>query len=78
MPAVSVSSSSTVAPGTCPARVAASASYSVLYEEFGLTDEAVVAAAKESIEAAASGTAAPAGAGVSRGGVFTSTATGDH
>jgi len=56
----------------------ASAAYTVLYEEFGLTDEAVVAAAKESIEAAASGSATPAGPGVSRGGVYTSTATGDH
>ncbi|RBY91324.1 transketolase [Blastococcus sp. TF02A-30] len=56
----------------------ASASFSVLYEEFGLTDDAVVAAAKESIEAAASGATPPSGAGVSRGGVFTSTATGDH
>ena len=56
----------------------ASASYSVLYEEFGLTAEAVVAAARESIEAAASGAKPPSGAGVSRGGVFSSTATGDH
>ena len=56
----------------------ASAAYTVLFEEFGLTDEAVVAAAKESIEAAASGSATPAGPGVSRGGVYTSTATGDH
>jgi transketolase len=39
----------------------ASAAYSVLYEEFGLTDEAVVAAARESIEAAASGPGVPAG-----------------
>jgi transketolase len=56
----------------------ASAAYTVLYEEFGLTDDAVVAAAKESIQAAASGSATPAGPGVSRGGVYTSTATGDH
>jgi transketolase len=39
----------------------ASAAYSVLYEQFGLTDEAVVAAARESIEAAASGPGVPAG-----------------
>jgi transketolase len=56
----------------------ASAAYTVLYEQFGLTDEAVVAAAKESLEAATTGTAAPAGAGVARGGIFSSTATGDH
>jgi transketolase len=39
----------------------ASAAYTVLYEEFGLTDEAVVSAARESLEAARSGTAVPAG-----------------
>jgi transketolase len=39
----------------------ASAAYTVLYEQFGLTDEAVVAAARESIEAAASGPGVPAG-----------------
>ncbi|WP_324278350.1 transketolase [Blastococcus brunescens] len=39
----------------------ASAPYTVLYEKFGLTDEAVVAAARESIEAAASGPGVPAG-----------------
>ncbi|NEK58776.1 transketolase [Geodermatophilus sabuli] len=39
----------------------ASAAYSVLYEEFGLTEEAVAAAARESIEAAASGPGVPAG-----------------
>jgi transketolase len=39
----------------------ASAAYTVLYEQFGLTDEAVVAAARESIEAARSGDAVPAG-----------------
>jgi transketolase len=39
----------------------ASAAYSVLYEQFGLTDEAVVAAARESIQAAASGPGVPAG-----------------
>ncbi|CCG04095.1 transketolase [Blastococcus saxobsidens] len=39
----------------------ASAAYTVLYEEFGLTDEAVVTAARESLEAARSGVAAPAG-----------------
>ncbi|MFD2094255.1 transketolase [Blastococcus deserti] len=47
----------------------ASAAYSVLYEEFGLTDEAVVAAARESIEAAASGTAVPAGPVAATGGL---------
>ena len=47
----------------------ASAAYTVLYEEFGLTGEAVVAAARESIEAAPSGTAVPAGPGASRGGL---------
>ena len=55
----------------------ASAAYSKLYEEFGLTAEAVVAAARESIEAAANGATPPSGAGVSRGGVFTTDATGD-
>jgi transketolase len=39
----------------------ASAAYTVLYEEFGLTAEAVVAAARESIEAAAGPPAAPSG-----------------
>jgi transketolase len=47
----------------------ASAAYSVLYEEFGLTDEAVVAAARESIEAAASGAAVPAGPVAATGGL---------
>ncbi|MGY1669973.1 transketolase [Geodermatophilus sp. SYSU D00710] len=47
----------------------ASAAYSVLYEEFGLTDEAVVTAARESIEAAASGTAVPAGPVAATGGL---------
>ncbi len=47
----------------------ASASYSVLYEEFGLTDEAVVTAARESIEAAASGTAVPSGPVAATGGL---------
>ncbi|SDY02494.1 transketolase [Modestobacter sp. DSM 44400] len=47
----------------------ASASYSKLYEEFGLTDEAVVSAARESLQAASSAPAAPSGAGVSRGGL---------
>ncbi|MCZ2820814.1 transketolase [Modestobacter sp. VKM Ac-2977] len=56
----------------------ASASYSKLYEEFGLTEDAVVAAARESIQAAASGANPPSGAGVSRGGVFASDATADH
>jgi len=56
----------------------ASASFSKLYEEFGLTAEAVVAAARESIEAAAGGATPPSGAAVSRGGVYGSDATGDH
>ncbi|GAB4079707.1 transketolase [Modestobacter muralis] len=56
----------------------ASASFSKLYEEFGLTADAVVAAARESIEAAANGATPPSGAAVSRGGVYSSTATGDH
>ncbi|WP_299952009.1 transketolase [uncultured Modestobacter sp.] len=56
----------------------ASASYSKLYEEFGLTAEAVVAAARESIDAAANGATPPSGAGVSRGGVYGSDATADH
>jgi transketolase len=47
----------------------ASASYSKLYEEFGLTDEAVVAAARESIAAAASGHAVPAGPVAATGGL---------
>jgi transketolase len=47
----------------------ASAAYTVLYEEFGLTDEAVVAAARESIEAARSGAAVPAGPVAATGGL---------
>jgi transketolase len=47
----------------------ASASYSVLYEEFGLTDEAVVTAARESLEAARSGDAVPAGPVAATGGL---------
>lgn len=47
----------------------ASAAYSVLYEEFGLTDEAVVTAARESLEAARSGTAVPAGPVAATGGL---------
>ncbi len=47
----------------------ASASYSVLYEEFGLTDEAVVTAARESLEAAAAGNAVPAGPVAATGGL---------
>jgi transketolase len=47
----------------------ASAAYSVLYEEFGLTDEAVVAAARESLEAARSGNAVPAGPVAAAGGL---------
>jgi transketolase len=47
----------------------ASAAYSVLFEEFGLTHEAVVAAARESLAAAASGDAAPTGPVASTGGL---------
>jgi transketolase len=47
----------------------ASAAYTVLYEQFGLTDEAVVAAARESIEAARSGDAVPAGPVAAIGGL---------
>jgi transketolase len=47
----------------------ASAAYSVLYEQFGLTDEAVVTAARESIAAAASGNAVPAGPVAATGGL---------
>ncbi|WNV75221.1 transketolase [Geodermatophilus sp. DSM 44513] len=47
----------------------ASAAYTVLYEEFGLIDEAVVAAARESMEAAHSGNAAPAGPVAATGGL---------
>jgi transketolase len=47
----------------------ASASYSKLYEEFGLTQEAVVAAARESLQAAGSPSVPPAGPGVSVGGL---------
>ncbi|TFV88606.1 transketolase [Blastococcus sp. CT_GayMR16] len=47
----------------------ASAAYTVLYEEFGLTTEAVVAAARESLQAAASDAAVPAGPGASHGGL---------
>src|SRR5690349_3299257 len=47
----------------------ASAAYSVLYEQFGLTAEAVVAAARESIEAARSGDAVPAGPVAATGGL---------
>ncbi|MGX5655274.1 transketolase [Geodermatophilus nigrescens] len=47
----------------------ASAAYSVLYEEFGLTDEAVVTAARESMEAARSGNAVPAGPVAATGGL---------
>jgi transketolase len=39
----------------------ASAAYSVLYEEFGLTSEAVVAAARDSIQAASASPTAPIG-----------------
>jgi transketolase len=47
----------------------ASAAYTVLYEQFGLTDEAVVTAARESIEAAKSGAAVPAGPVAATGGL---------
>ncbi|MGY1761875.1 transketolase [Geodermatophilus sp. SYSU D00779] len=47
----------------------ASAAYSVLYEQFGLTDEAVVAAARESMEAARAGNAVPAGPVAATGGL---------
>ncbi|MCW2703637.1 MAG: transketolase [Blastococcus sp.] len=47
----------------------ASAAYTVLYKEFGLTGEAVVAAARESLQAAAADAAVPAGPGASRGGL---------
>jgi transketolase len=47
----------------------ASASYSVLFEEFGLTHEAVVEAARESMAAAAAGNAVPAGPVASTGGL---------
>jgi transketolase len=47
----------------------ASAAYSTLYEEFGLTGDAVAAAARESLQAASSAPVAPSGAGVSRGGL---------
>ncbi|RBY75411.1 transketolase [Blastococcus sp. TF02-09] len=47
----------------------ASAAYSVLYEKFGLTHEAVVSAARESIAAAASGNAVPAGPVAATGGL---------
>jgi transketolase len=47
----------------------ASAAYTVLYEEFGLTAEAVVAAARDSIEAAAAPPAAPAGPDALLGGL---------
>ncbi|MPQ96830.1 transketolase [Modestobacter sp. I12A-02628] len=52
----------------------ASAAYTKLYEEFGLTAEAVVAAAQESIQAAAAPPAAPTGATASRGGLDSPTA----
>jgi transketolase len=47
----------------------ASAAYTVLYEQFGLTDEVVVAAARESLEAARSGDAVPAGPVAATGGL---------
>jgi transketolase len=47
----------------------ASAAYTVLYEQFGLTGDAVVAAARDSLRAAAADTAVPAGPGASHGGL---------
>jgi transketolase len=47
----------------------ASAAYGVLYEQFGLTDEAVVTAARESLEAARSGAVVPAGPVAATGGL---------
>jgi len=47
----------------------ASAAYSVLYEKFGLTDDAVVTAARESIDAVKSGNAVPAGPVAATGGL---------
>ncbi|CAA9248448.1 MAG: Transketolase [uncultured Blastococcus sp.] len=47
----------------------ASAAYGVLYEQFGLTSEAVVSAARESLQAAAGDAAVPAGPGASQGGL---------
>jgi transketolase len=47
----------------------ASAAFGVLYEQFGLTDEAVVTAARESLEAARSGTAVPSGPVAATGGL---------
>jgi transketolase len=47
----------------------ASAAYSKLYEEFGLTGDAVVSAARESLQAASKDDVPPAGASVSRGGL---------
>jgi transketolase len=47
----------------------ASAAYTVLYEQFGLTDEAVTAAARESLEAARSGAAGPTVPRASHGGL---------
>jgi transketolase len=47
----------------------ASAAYTKLYEEFGLTQEAVVAAARESLQAAGSPDVPPAGPTAARGGL---------
>jgi transketolase len=44
-----------------PNHYGASAAYAVLYEQFGLTQDAVVAAARESIQAAAAEPTAPIG-----------------
>jgi transketolase len=54
----------------------ASAAYAVLYEEFGLTDEAVVAAARDSIQAASGAPSAPIGPEPLAGGL--GHITGDH
>jgi transketolase len=54
----------------------ASAAYTKLYEEFGLTQEAVVAAARESLQAAGSPDVPPAGPTAAQGGL--DHATGDR
>ena len=63
------SSSATPAGSSASTHYGASAAYDLLYEKFGLTDEAVVAAARESIEAAKSGSAVPAGPVAATGGL---------
>ena len=68
-PWAGASSSATPAGSSASTHYGASAAYTVLYEKFGLTDEAVVAAARESIAAAASGDAVPAGPVAATGGL---------